>query len=368
MEYKTGKSAIASENDTTASIRDRSDWSRSLAKQSQLAGIISLVAGLFVVASLWWSYTHLRSTMLRLQNVQHEIQATNAELASKEASVKELDSRLTSQRKEINAYAILLNGVSPETLNSTIKNNPQAAAQVPRISLFMSSEGQLEASKRVALKLRAKDIVIPAIELERTEKTNDRTQLRYFSRDEQTERDLQSIEASLDQSGVQVLTTFASEVSKPGQSKRRYFELWLGSDFTMPLALLSNTELRDAVLEFRSRVLKQYWSFFDLEEEISRLQSAVSQRPPGPYGPSDEARRKTDQELLAKKQAYDGMIGSITGSQIPLFNQYRAELARRLGPQTPVPPALPTAANAGSVNIFLSAIRYFDEPAKKLPI
>jgi hypothetical protein len=128
------------------------------------------------------------------------------------------------------------------------------------------------------------------------------------------------------------------------------------------LSLMSNVELRDSVLGFLSNIGKD-GRYDDLQHRLFKSQQAIDSLSPN----TDKATQQRASEQLAyTRREYTELVNSIVQSDIPLANLYRAELIRRLGPQSSGTQAIPESPEG--VGLFLSYRMLLGEWARKLPV
>jgi hypothetical protein len=344
-------------------VKDREKWSRAVARQSRIAAVLSFVGGIVILSSFWWSYQHLRSTTLELQKINEEITDKQIELHAKEVEAARLDQEIIALRNQKQAYAVLLGGVSPDALEKALHKHPQAAELVPRVYIRIAAQAQSDLAQRVAKGLRSKGLLVPGIEPEPDDKSSNETQLRYFSHEDENDSDIRSIQMSLAQMGIQAIVTYASPHSGQTESRRKYFELWFATDLKTPVTLMSNTELKNVVVQFVGGLRRKNGVLYDNLDDITRLQLVLD----NPITrQSADATDNVKRQIAAKRQASIDEMNSLVQSDVPLANLYLKELLRRLGPQKEAITTFSAVPSILSINAFAGRSMYLYDLAQEL--
>lgn len=215
-------------NQPEAASLAESKVSASLARQSMIAAVLTLLGAGLVLFSLAWSYTHLRSSAAQLQQIETRIAADRAEEAR-------LTETIRAKTVQVNAYNTTLNGVLqkiPETANKvlteTLEANPAAATEIPRVYLQIPDEPQRPFARQIAATLSQHGFIVPGIEKVGVERSPANTQLRYFYREDADGRELASLVAVLAQLHIQAAPTFIPMPRDTSLPKKNQFELWIG--------------------------------------------------------------------------------------------------------------------------------------------
>jgi hypothetical protein len=341
------------ENDlaTVKSAEYRAKLSRELARQSLVAAILTFLGGVAVIISLAWSYSRLRTTTAKL----HEIETT---IEVRKNEKNDLEHQIANLRKEKNAYATLLAGVNPEAVGAVLNKHPHAAALVLSVNIRIAAQSQSDLAVRVAGVLRSKGIIVPTMEMEGVDKPANGTQIRYFSRSDEKRKDLESIQTALSQIGINAIPTFVSASSSPTQANGRYFELCFAANEKVPIALMSNSELKAAVVDFIGRTQGENLRINDLQERVARARDRLN-------GVQSSEMPAAESYLKASDQALTNEINSFVEQNVPAANQYLDQLEGRLNSQEHLP-RFSAGPGVGSLNAFSMRVRNLDVLAAQL--
>jgi hypothetical protein len=155
---------------------------------------------------------------------------------------------------------------------------------------------------------------------------------------------------SLDPSKLTVVQ-YAKLIQAQRDAIRISTSLPAATDGEEPLSRLSNTELKQNAIALARHLHGASNQMYDAEDGISRLRN----RQLSPLYQSEQASQQTSFQMTTQTDVLKGIMNKILEEDVPVANQYRDELLRRLGPQAKPNAEFPPAkATLGSLNQFLS--------------
>lgn len=337
----------------------RGSLQRALARQSRLVAVLNLIGGLAVTLSLYWSYSHLRSSTLQLRSIEREIEAEEVQAADLKAQIHSLE-------EQKRAYATLLNGVGPEALRQTIEKNPSAAALVPAVYIRTANMSQHTAAENIASALRADGFVIPSTDDAGSGAPQTGNQLRYYHSEDGESPELKKILGVLQGMGIQAFPQLIQVVEGTGRPRRKHYEFWFASDYVPPLSLMSNDELRAGAIALSRRLHADDLHMYDFVDQAIRSNADRVESASAGHGvPSPESV----QRMARDTQALNDYMSKLMQEDVPLANEYKMVLLKRVvHPTRIVELPQPKALDFVSFNVFLTlSSSYIDELARQLP-
>jgi hypothetical protein len=126
---------------------------------------------------------------------------------------------------------------------------------------------------------------------------------------------------------------------------------------------MSNTELKNVVVQFVGGLRRKNGVLYDNLDDITRLQLVLD----NPITrQSADATDNVKRQIAAKRQASIDEMNSLVQSDVPLANLYLKELLRRLGPQKEAITTFSAVPSILSINAFAGRSMYLYDLAQEL--
>jgi hypothetical protein len=117
-----------------------------------------------------------------------------------------------------------------------------------------------------------------------------------------------------------------------------------------PLSKLTNSDLRDLVIEFAGHLRSEDRSLLEAQDEVSRSQALPMNVP----NPTKEQLQLMEKQLSDRKKNLSDIVSNVAQQDASLVDQYRTELLRRLGSQAkPAVEFPPIPSDVASADKFL---------------
>jgi hypothetical protein len=137
------------------------------------------------------------------------------------------------------------------------------------------------------------------------------------------------------------------------------------ADASVPLSLMSNAELRTTAIAFSRRLHADDLHMYDFVDRFGRSRGARDDSASLGHGTPSPA---SVQRLAQDTQALNDYMSGLMQEDVPLANELRSELIKRIGRPPRVIDFPPPALNFVALNAFLSDnSSYIDELARSLP-
>ena len=195
-------------------------------KSARTAALTTLISGIVVLASLFYSAFQIHSLDAKLTEGTVRLNQLKAEIEPRQQRVKDLE----LQERALNAKLQGLNDVIAQIPSDQFRkaaDSTQPTAKLPvRVYVHIASEKQRAAAENAASKLRDAGYVVPGIEYVGA-KAPKPTQVRFFHRTDEQEPDLPRIIRTLHDAGIEAHGQYTA---LPGTVRPHQFELWFGTE------------------------------------------------------------------------------------------------------------------------------------------
>jgi septal ring factor EnvC (AmiA/AmiB activator) len=204
-----------------------------LRRSSRRTAIASLLSGLIVLGSLAFSG-------YRLHSLRQEMQVLEGQLKDKKSQIDQLDAQIRQKEAQLRAIntAFFLAGSSDsqsaqqtnQALHDTLDANPSLATLLPRVYFHVRTKEQSARAKPLADALIAAGFSVPGMIIVGNKAPHE-TQLRYFERTDQAEKDRAHIHEVLSKLNINADEVYIAPSADLGPMRPRHFELWFGPSF-----------------------------------------------------------------------------------------------------------------------------------------
>jgi cell division protein FtsB len=209
---------------------------RQLDRLQSTARLLAIAILIVFVALIGYSAYRLRGIQgqiregeVRLELQRRELREARGRKQALESEIAALDRKLAAMRELSTRIAEQSPGVLKRAAEETISENPEAAAELPRVFVHIGRDAQRPRAREISRRLAKAGFLMPGIE-NVGDRSPDRSQVRYFFDTAEAKLDVETLVEHLRQAGVSAEPTHVRHLEESIQ-KRRQYEIWFGEDF-----------------------------------------------------------------------------------------------------------------------------------------